>query len=146
MSASGLPWDERVTTSDVILLHRVGIERFGGDGTIRTTDRDCVDGRLGSAWNAEIYRGEVDHQYAGLVFAGYALFYLAKAHCFVDGNKRVSWTTAMYVLASMGLTVDASADEAEQMIAGLLAPGSRVTGDDIVAWLAERLISAPRIG
>lgn len=76
-----------------------------------------------------------------MIFAGYLLFYLAKNHCFVDGNKRLAWSATMHVLLGLGLTVDASTDEAEEFVLSVIT-SERSTGMEVVRWLAGRLLAA----
>jgi death on curing protein len=48
--------------------------------------------------------------------ASYLLFYIAKNHCFTDGNKRVAWAVAVRVLRDDGLKINAGQDEAAAMV------------------------------
>ena len=75
---------------------------------------------------------------SGLCFCGYLLFYLIQNNCFVDGNKRAGWTSAMYVLLGMGLTLDVSDDDAEQMCLRV-AKGEVKHAEELVVWIADRL-------
>jgi len=74
----------------------------------------------------------------GLCFTGYLLYYLVRDHCFPDGNKRAAWAASMAVLASMGLTVKATDDEAYSLV-DRIATGGIDEGAEVVQWLAERL-------
>lgn len=136
------PWHELLSLEDVYELYREGIRRYGGDPS--DPKPGCVDGSLGAAWSAESYSDPDPGRLPGLVFAGYLLFYLARNHCFTDGNKRVAWSAAMHVLIGHGLTVEATADEAEQLMLSVIA--RRVNdGMEVVSWLAERLIAAEAV-
>jgi len=83
---------------------------------------------------------EVDSETAvsGLCFCGYLLFYLSTKHCWTDGNKRTAWSSAMWVLFRLGLTVEATDEE---VIAYCLevANGKITKGEDVVNWIAERI-------
>ncbi len=136
------PWDSILSLSDVATLYGEGIRRYGGDPS--DPKPGCVDGSVGAAWSAESYADPDPGRLPGLVFAGYLLFYLAKNHCFTDGNKRVAWSTAMHVLGHYCLTVDASIDESEQLMLSVIA-GKIRDGMGVVTWLAERLIAAEDI-
>ena len=59
-------------------------------------------------------------------------------HCFTDGNKRVAWTCAMHVLLAHGLTVEATTDEAEQLMLSMITK-SFGDGMAVAGWLAERV-------
>jgi prophage maintenance system killer protein len=98
---------------------------------------DCVDGKLGNAWQSESYISDEDAK-AGICFAGFLLFYLTVGHCFPDGNKRIGWISAIAVLASLGLTVKAADDEAEQFV-DRIASGQVREGLQAVQWIAARL-------
>jgi death on curing protein len=130
------PWGSFTTVSRVIALQGEGLRRYGGRAG-PADPQGCVDGALGAALNAESYFEGRRHVLAGLPFAGFVLFYIAKKHCFVDGNKRAAWSTAADVLASLGLGIHASDDEAVELVEAVLA--GHLDGADVVNWLAPRL-------
>jgi death-on-curing protein len=136
------PWDDLLSLPDVYELYREGIRRYGGDPS--DPKPGCVDGSLGAAWNAESYSDPDPGRLPGLAFAGYLLFYLSRNHCFTDGNKRLAWSTAMHVLLHHGLTVEATVDDAEQLMLSVIA-GRIDDGMDVVNWLAERLVAAEAV-
>ena len=82
---------------------------------------------------------EAETVVTGICFCGYLLFYVATKHCFVDGNKRVAWSSAMWILSRMGLTLDVSDDEAIAYVVAI-AEGKVASGEDVVNWLADRII------
>jgi len=133
------PWDEFIDSEKVLALHAKAI----GGSPLKASE-DCVDGRLGNAYSAEGYHNDEaspSDSLQGLAFAAFALYYLAKDHCFPDGNKRIAWLVAMEILLQRGLTVQASEVEAEVMIQGVI--GNSLSGPAVVAWLAERLVAVP---
>jgi death-on-curing protein len=137
------PWDSLITVSDVLQLHARGIlEHNQTPIAISQTAQDCVEGRIGNAWTSEGYSADEDAT-PGLCFAGYLLYYLTRDHCFPDGNKRAAWSAAMAVLASLGLTVNASDDEAYSLV-DRIANGIIKDGMEVVYWLTGRL-EAPDI-
>lgn len=136
------PWDELLPIATVYELYSRGIKEYGGDPS--DPKPGCVDGSLGAAWNAESYSDPGATNVRGLVFSGYLLFYLSQNHCFSDGNKRVAWSTAMHVLLSHGLTVEATADEAEKLMLEVIK-GQISDGLEVVNWLADRLIDAESV-
>jgi prophage maintenance system killer protein len=77
---------------------------------------------------------------SGIVFCGYLMFYLVSKHCWADGNKRVAWTSAMWILLQQGLTVEVSDDDAEQFCLAI-AKGDIGAAEQVVTWIAERLVS-----
>lgn len=133
------PWTQWITSEIIHFLYGEGIKRHGGTGS--PSKNGCVDGSLGAAYNAELYSmPEVDSEtiVTGLVFAGYLLFYLTQNHCFVDGNKRIAWTSAMYALGRLGVTLDVNDDEAEAYCRAI-ASGAIRNGAEVVNWIAEHL-------
>jgi death-on-curing protein len=98
----------------------------------------CIEGCLGNAWSAKVYTEEED-QYS-LIFVAYLLFYLAKNHCFIDGNKRVAWMAAMDVLMRYNLTINATDDEAVQFVLDIVE--NKISdGNKVADWLADRVIA-----
>jgi len=132
------PWSSLITIEDVYELYREGIRHYGGDAS--NPKPGCVESSIAAAWNAESYTNSVQSHLPGLVFAGYLLYYMAMNHCFSDGNKRVAWTSAMHVLLVHGLTLDATTDEAEQLMLSMIT-GSFGDGMAIAHWLAERVVA-----
>src|SRR2546421_9495018 len=107
------PWNQWIDLETIHSLYAAGIHNYGGLGS--PSKEGCVDAALGAAYNAEMYsmpEYESETVITGLCFCGYLLFYLATKHCFTDGNKRVAWASAMWVLFKLGLTISASDDEA----------------------------------
>jgi death on curing protein len=136
------PWEKYISLANVFALYREGIRRYGGDHS--DPKPGCVERSLAAAWNAESYTdSECDHL-PGLVLAGYLLVYLAMNHCFTDGNKRVAWSTAMSILLCHGLTVEATAEEAEKLMIEVIA-GTIGDGLEVADWLAERLVAVEHI-
>ncbi len=135
------PWGHLIDLERVQALQGEGVRRYE-TGIIDAPRGGCVEGSLGSAWSAEQYQETEEGVCEGLIFAGYVLFYLAKNHCFTDGNKRVAWLSATWVLATLGVSVDASDDEAEQMVLAVVQ-GEIPSGAEVVRWLADRLVAAP---
>jgi death-on-curing protein len=133
-------WSDLVTIERVHELHAEGIRRYGGETEIMPRP-GCLEGSIGNAWTAELYR-EDGILHRGLVFAGFVLFYLAKNHCFVDGNKRVAWLTAMQVLLRLSLTIEATTDESETLVNDIIR-GQISSGDEVVLWFFERLVAVP---
>jgi prophage maintenance system killer protein len=137
------PWHSLISTDKVLDLHAEAITRWNQTPLPVGMDaRNCVDGKLGSAWTSESYCVD-DAAKAGVCFAGFLLFYLVQGSCFPDGNKRVGWEAAMSVLASLGLTVAASDDEAVDIVMSI-ADGRIRNGLEIVQWIARRL-EAPQV-
>ncbi len=75
----------------------------------------------------------------GLILAAHLLFYIAKDHCFIDGNKRVAWLACVEFFKNLQLTLRADEDEAYELMIDLSSEGSTLTAADVAVWLAERL-------
>ena len=74
--------------------------------------------------------------------AVYLLVYLAKNHCFADGNKRVAWMALTDYLIMLGLTIKAEQVEVEEFVNNIsAAQGARA--DIAHAWIAARLVALP---
>jgi death on curing protein len=133
------PWTVWIDIARVIELHHLALEKYGGpSGPADPTG--CIDGVLGAAFNAELYIEGRRRAKTGLAFAAYALFYMVQRHCFVDGNKRVAWLTAVDTLASMGLGVQASEDEAFALMTDVIEHRIE-SADGVVLWFAPRLFA-----
>ena len=92
-----------VTDQEIRLLQEAAIVASGG--TSGAPRPGCVQGSLGAATSAALYSsdGEPDP----FVFAAYLLIYLARNHCFPDGNKRVAWLAFVDVLRTdLNVTVE----------------------------------------
>lgn len=131
------PWASLITTERIMELHGLAIEKFGGPPDVPDTATGCVDGALGNAWTASLYR-EPDESLVGLCFTSYLLVYIARDHCFTDGNKRVAWLSCMEVLAQRRLTLDATTEEAEKLMTRIIE--DRLDPDLVADWVAARLV------
>lgn len=134
------PWTDWITEETVHNLHAEGIKRYGGAPAL-VSERGCIDGSLGSAYTAELYSmPEVDSEtvLSGLVFSGHLLFYLITKNCFTDGNKRVGWMSALFVLIRLGLTLDVTEKAAEDYCLAI-ASGNIRSAAEVVDWIAEHL-------
>jgi death-on-curing protein len=133
------PWADLINSGDIHWLYGEGIKRKGGTGSV--SQSGCVDAALGAAYTAELYSmPEMNDEQiiSGIIFCGYLMFYLVTKHCWVDGNKRVAWESAMWVLLKRGLTVQVSDDDAEQFCLSV-AKGEVKSADEVVIWIADRL-------
>jgi death on curing protein len=135
------PWTQWIGTDTIAKLYSENMTRWGGKRS--DPEKGCIDAALGSAYSAELYRLEEEPQdgiIPGLIFACYLLFYIATKHCYVDGNKRLGWTSAMFVLLNFGLTVEATEDEAVEFCVSI-ASGQVKDGTVVVGWITDRLSS-----
>lgn len=127
-----------ITTEKVMALHREAAQRYATDPTQRDEDYGCIDGHIGAAANAAYYFESGD-QDMGLIVGTYILYYIARGHCFVDGNKRAGWLACVEFFKNLHLTVSATEDEAYALVISIASKESRITPSEIALWLAERL-------
>lgn len=121
-----------MTVDRILELHRQGIQSGGTYGPPRP---GCVEGSIGAAESATLYTSDGDP----LHLAVYLLTYLARNHCFPDGNKRVAWLGFVDVLLfNVQATLPISDDEAvafvEDVAQGFLRP------EDAIPWVTARMI------
>jgi death on curing protein len=139
MTNGGEPWAALINVARVIETHDRGLADFGGLAGPANPE-PCVEAALGAAFNAEMYLEGRRHVTTGLPFAAYLLFYLARRHCFTDGNKRVAWACAMDILAALGLGVTATDAEAVELVESILSKEID-DGSEVAAWLSLRLFA-----
>ena len=89
------------TLDEVVELHRIQIDRFGGSHGLR--DLALLQSAL--AQPEMSFGGDYVHGDLAAMAAAY-LFHLAKNHPFVDGNKRVAVATALLFLAFNGVEIE----------------------------------------
>lgn len=111
----------------LLLLHRLGLSRFGGAEGIR--DEGLLDSALARPLNLYAYQPDSD---LPSLAASYA-FGLVRNHAFVDGNKRAGFLACGLFLELNGMRLTADqADAASAVLA--LAEGSIGEGE-FAAWL-----------
>lgn len=138
MNLSRAP-DWLVTSGRVLELHEVAVQQWGG--AAGAPNISCVEGAIGDALSAALYRVDLDEDPDVLTTASYLLVYFARNHCFADGNKRVAWMTFAEQLAVLGLHVDASQAEVVDLL-DRVATGRFPVGA-ILEWVAPRLTALP---
>jgi len=95
-----------LTLQEVLELHRVLIDRFGGEHGIR--DEGLIDAALARC-RSDYYPSLAD-QAAALLQS------FASVHAFVDGNKRGACASAAIFLRVNGYRLVVSAEQAENFI------------------------------
>jgi death-on-curing protein len=134
-----LPYKAVIDEERLLALHAQGL-KIAGVGKGSKASENCLGGALGNAWTAEQYRQDERAEPAGLLFAAYLFDYLIRAHCFVDGNKRVAWLALVHVLGHHNVDVECVDVEARDFCASMLQPGSQKSVDDVLDWLIPRLM------
>ena len=73
-----------------------------------------------------------------MIFAAYLLFYLANDHCYTDGNKRIAWMSATYILRHYGLIIEAEDDEVVSFMNDVASPDI-LNARGVFEWIVARL-------
>jgi death-on-curing protein len=130
-----------VEVGDVLQLHEAVISEYGGKQS-SVPKAGCVEGSIGNAVTAAMYVAE-DGEPDLLVAVAYLLVYLAKNHCFVDGNKRVAWSAMLRVLDANGIRIVATQKEAAKLVDDV-ASGA-IDSRGVLNWLSSpnRITAAP---
>lgn len=124
-----------VSTATVFALHDAALAAHGGapgDGK----GLPCVEGSIGAAANAVLYRFDCDDYIDPKWFAAYAFLYLLKNHCFTDGNKRVAWMVLTHTLYQQ---LEASLSIADAEVPALVLEYERRarSGVDLIGLVGE---------
>lgn len=109
-----------ITKEDVLGIHAQQIARFGGSDGYYGGTLACVERTVTQAHQGAYYcEGE-----GSLCFyvAALLLYYLAKGHCFVDGNKRVAFHASLLVLAKDQLTLSIEQNSAAEFVLAISSP------------------------
>ncbi len=110
----------------VITIHDRQISRHGGAAGIR--DLGLLETGCARPLNRHVYEGGD----VATLAAAYA-FGIAKAHAFVDGNKRTAFVTAATFLEANGLKFRPDRVEGVKMMEALAS--SEMTEDAFAGWL-----------
>ena len=128
-----------IAVERVHALQALAIERWGGLPGIRRAG--CVEGSIAGGLSAALYAMETDDEEPDvLTVAAHILFYLARNHCYNDGNKRIAWLAFTDQLAVFGLDVDATTTEVERLVLDVAA-GTIASAEAAREWIAPRLIA-----
>lgn len=122
-----------VTQAIAIALHKDQIARYGGDAGIR--DQGLLESAL--AMPKAMFAGQYVHDDL-IAMAGAYLFHLAKNHAFVDGNKRIAFTTMVYFLDDHGYGLDLTHEQAEAFV--LRVAAGELSKDQATAYLREHVV------
>jgi death-on-curing protein len=120
-----------LTVEDVLLIHRDGIEEYGGSLGVR--DIGLIESAVASAQNLTVY-GSPDHAEIAAIY----LFSLCKNHGFVDGNKRVALRAADVFLKINGLDLILDNDAAYDLT--WRTATSEIGRDEIAALIREQVV------
>jgi death on curing protein len=121
-----------LTVAEVVDLHRLVIERWGGAAGIR--DLGGLESAV--AQPRQTFSGR--ELYPDLASKTAALgFSIALNHPFADGNKRVAHAAMEVFLVLNGHQLNATVDEQEQTM--LKLAGGMLTREQLVTWIKAHL-------
>ncbi|MEM8824405.1 MAG: type II toxin-antitoxin system death-on-curing family toxin [Pseudomonadota bacterium] len=115
----------------VIIIHDRQIARHGGAPGMR--DVTLLESACGRPMNLNAY-GAPSLAELGTAYA----FGIAKAHAFVDGNKRTAFTTAVTFLRLNGQAFRPEPVEGLRMMEGLAS--GEVREEDFARWLRDETV------
>lgn len=130
---SAFDWDFP-GSGELLELHTFAVTTYGGMAS--PPKEGCVERSIAGAINASLYSSQDDEGEPDLLLAAaHLLFYVAKNHCFADGNKRLAWEAMVRVLDMNGIRIEADQTDAGDLVEAV-ASGER-TVRDILLWLYE---------
>ena len=119
--------------SEVLLIHDILIQRFGGSTGVR--DNDALESALGRPFatfdGKDLYPQVIDK-------AAAILESLVSNHPFVDGNKRIGYVMMRLWLLQNGHDIIASQDQKYQLVMSVANGESKF--EDIKAWLQTKVM------
>jgi len=121
-----------INRSEVVLIHDILIERFGGSIGIR--DNDALESAINRPFSTfdgkDLYPEAVDK-------AAAILESLVTNHPFVDGNKRIGYVMMRLFLLQNDLDIIATQDEKYELV--MAVAKTEFKFEDIKGWLQERI-------
>jgi death-on-curing protein len=117
----------RPTAENVLFLHTVAIEAFGGSEGVRSLDslRAAVARPWGSSFGRDHFPTPFDEA-AALAES------IIRRHPFIDGNKRTAMYAAAYLLETLGYELEVEQQDLEDLAVGVAEGGMDTT--DIAHW------------
>jgi death-on-curing protein len=117
-----------LTYDQVVAIHSRQLRRFGGASGLRD------DGMLRSALERPANKWQYEQSDLATLAAAYA-YGLAKNHAFVDGNKRIAFTTMAVFLRKNGVRFAPDQADAAAMILSLAA--GEVSEQSLARWIRD---------
>jgi death-on-curing protein len=122
---------EFLTVEDVVEIHALQFERFGGSAGIR--DQGLLESAV--AQPQMTFGGQFVHADLFAMAAAY-LFHLVQGHAFVDGNKRVGLLAALVFLDINGISIERGSETLYELT---LAVAEGRTDKEEVAGVLRRV-------
>jgi death on curing protein len=120
----------RPTIEDVVFLHTVAVETFGGAEGVR--DVESLRAAVARPWGSSFGR---DHFPTPFDKAAALAGSIIQRHPFVDGNKRTAMYAAAYLLETLGHELETEQKELEDF-AVAIAEGT-IGPEGIDLWFEE---------
>lgn len=119
---------------DVISIHKILIERFGGTHGIR--DKAGLESALQRPYSTfdqkDLYKS-VEEKSAALIES------MLINHPFVDGNKRIGYTLFRLLLLNNGKDISANEDDKYQFVINIAS--GELKYDSILDWIKEYVVN-----
>ncbi len=119
-----------ISEAEVLEIHSILIEQFGGSNGIR--DTGLLDAALYRPYQTfdgvELYPTAIDK-------AAAILESIVKNHPFIDGNKRTGYVLARLILMNEQLDIYANQDQKYELVISVST--GEMTFDQIKKWLEE---------
>jgi death-on-curing protein len=117
----------RPIAENVLFLHTVAVEAFGGSGGVR--DLECLRAAVARPWGSSLGQ---DHFPTPFDKAAALAESNIRRHPFVDGNKRTAMYAAAYLLETFGYELVAEQQDLEDFAVSIAVGGMDTT--DIAHW------------
>jgi len=122
------------TLAQVLEIHRLAIEEFGGSDGLRD------EGALLSALERPNSGfGDVEFYPSPAEKAAALLESIVKNHPFVDGNKRTGYTLMRFTLLKNGLDILATEDERYDFVVQVAS--GEIEYETILSWIQQRSVT-----
>lgn len=120
-----------IDAAEVIQIQQKIMAAFGQESSPPAPN--CIESCVDNAINAALYSADNEPEPDLLVSVAYLLFYITKNHCFLDGNKRAAWASAVHVFFINGLAMNSGQVEAADLVNGVAE--NRYPFEHLLRWL-----------
>jgi death-on-curing protein len=117
----------RPTAENVLFLHTVAVEAFGGSEGVR--DPESLRAAVARPWGSSLGQ---DHFPTPFDKAATLAESIIRRHPFIDGNKRTAMYAAAYLLETFGYELEADQQDLEDFAVSIAVGGMDTT--DIAHW------------
>ena len=120
----------RPTVEDILFLHTVAVETFGGSEGVR--DIESLRAAVARPWGSSFGRAHFPTPFDKAAALAESII---QRHPFVDGNKRTAMYAAAYLLETLGYELETEQKELEDF-AVAIAEGT-IEPEGIALWFKE---------